>query len=381
MAQGFAAGSFVATCSYYDEKTRPERGSEPFFLSTPAVNGEPDFQGGTYDACGSAAWTRHEYDALGRRTKTIDPDRGTEQAFYNAAGEVIRSIDGAGMDVRLDMDALGRTWRRQSGESSSATAPPPAGRIFADGFETPGLPVSGLVVDVWRYDTAGSGKGLLHWEERTEQGEDAYRRTMSYDNRGRPSNRATLLDGSTHNESWAYDTLGRTYRQTDASGSTVEHTFTTRGYAYRLRNASTPAEVYQQITAQNARGQITDELRGAAAMTRSFHPQRGWLTGITTTASTTLQNLSYAHDALGNLTQRRDLRGNQTEDFTYDGLNRLKTASVKVGAVPAVTALGLSYDILCASVVRPLAGRQTHSAGRAACVYFFDRPDWPMRNP
>ncbi len=280
-------------------------------------------------------------------TRSVNfPDRGTEQAFHNAAGEVIRTIDGAGMDVRLDIDALGRAWRRQSGRSSSATAPPPAGRIFADGFETPGLPVPGLVVDVWRYDTAGNGRGLLHWEERTEQGEDAYRRTMNYDTRGRPSNRATLIDASACTESWLYDTLGRMYRATDAAGGTLEQTWTTRGHPYQLRNAAQPAEIYQQITAQNARGQITDELRGAATMTRSFHAQRGWLTGITATASTTFQNLAYQHDALGNLEQRRDLRGNQTEDFTYDGLNRLKTARVKVGVTSPVTVLDLTYDTL-----------------------------------
>ncbi len=459
VVQAFSPGAgqdFAATCSYYDKKTRPERSSEPFFLTTPAASGEPDFQGGTYDPCVTAPWTRieydvlgrptrttlpdnttasvaysgltttatnakgqvsretknalgqviqtaqanpaapgslgmvldmshdahgnlvtmtrnagngaivtrYEYDALGRRTKTIDPDRGTEQAFYNAAGEVIRTIDGTGMDVRIDYDALGRMWRRQSGKSSSATAPP-AGRIFADGFETPSLPVPGLVIDVWRYDTASNGKGLLHWEERTAEGEDSYRRTMSYDNRGRPSSHATLLEGSTYSESWLYDALGRTWRETDAAGGTVERTWTTRGYAYRLRNASTPSEVYQQITAQNARGQITDELRGAATMTRSFHPQRGWLTGITATANTTFQNLAYQHDALGNLEQRRDLRGNQTEDFTYDGLNRLKTASVKVGAAAAVTVLNLTYDRL--GNICSKNGQPYTYAGRDGC--------------
>ena len=300
----------------------------------------------TRNAGHGAIVTSHQYDALGRRTKTIDPDRGTEQAFYNAAGEMIRSIDGAGMEVRVDIDALGRMWRRHSGKSSSANAPPLAGLIFADGFETPSLSVPGLVVDMWRYDTAANGKGLLHYEERTAQGEDSYRHTMTYDTRGRPSTRATLIDGSTYHQAWLYDTLGRTYRETDAGGGTVERTWTARGYAYQLRNAANTAEVYQQITAQNARGQVTNELRGAAAMVRSYHAQRGWLTGISTTSSTMLQHLSYAHDVLGNLEQRRDLRANQIEDFTYDGLNRLRTASVKVGAASPQTVLNLAYDNL-----------------------------------
>jgi YD repeat-containing protein len=233
---------------------------------------------------------------------------GDQRNAHRETGELIRSIDGDGMDVRVDIDALGRPWRRHSGKSSHATAPPPQGRIFVSGFENPGPPVLGLTTDVWVHDTAVNGKGQLHYEERTTQGGDTYRRTMSYDNRGRPSTRTTLIDGGNHVESWTYDALGRPYRETDASGSTLERTWTARGYPYQLRNAATPGEVYHQITAQNARGQITDELRGAATLERTFHPQRGWLTGIKATASATFQNLSYQHDALGNVTQRRDLR-------------------------------------------------------------------------
>lgn len=50
--------------------------------------------------------------------------------------------------------------------------------------------------------------------------------------------------------------------------------------------------------------------------------------------------------ALGNVTQRKDLRANQVENFTYDGLNRLESAAVKVGAAPTVMVLNLSYDAL-----------------------------------
>ena len=106
MTQGFAAGSFTATCAYYDAKTRPERGSEPFFLSTPAVNGEPDFQGGTYDACGNAAWTRHEYDVLGRPVKTTLPDASTAAVAY--AGLVTTTTNAKGQKAQETRNAIGQ---------------------------------------------------------------------------------------------------------------------------------------------------------------------------------------------------------------------------------------------------------------------------------
>lgn len=441
VAQAFLAGvtgqDFSATCAYYDNKSRPARASEPFFLTTAAIGGAPDFLGGTYDPCVSVSWTRteydllgrttrtilpdnsessfsysglttittnaksqkireirnalgqviqttqanpttpstlgmsvdmaydafgnllsvsrnadhglivttHEYDALGRRTRTIDPDRGTERAYYNAAGEVIRTIDGAGMEVGLDIDALGRVWRRKSGTHSSTTQPI-ADRIFGNGFEEETLPTPGVTTDLWVFDTATNGRGLLHYEERTTEAQPSFRRTMAYDTKGRPLDRYTLLDASTYTETWEYDSLGRVYREGDASGGRVERIFTNRGYPEKLRNADSPSEVYQQFTAQNARGQITNEIRGAATLTRTYDAQRGWLTGLTASASGTLQNLAYGHDLLGNTQYRQDYRANQREDFSYDGLNRLKTATVTFGANPGVTTLNLTYDAL-----------------------------------
>ena len=441
VTQAFDAGvtgkDFSATCSYYDSKSRPERASEPFFLTSAAVSGAPDFQGGTYDPCAVVSWTRteydllgrptrtifpdnsessviyeglvttttnaklqktretknalgqviqttqanpdtpgslglsvdmtydaygnlstvsrnagnglivttHEYDALGRRTKTIDPDRGTERAFYNAAGEVIRTLDGTGMEVSLDIDALGRVWRRRSGANSSVTQPI-ADQIFGNGFEEGAPPSSAVTIDVWGFDTASNGRGLLHYEERTTALVPTFRRTMAYDTKGRPIHKYTLLDTVTYTESWQYDSLGRATIETDASGGRIEHTFTNRGYPEKLRNADSPSEVYQQFTAQNARGQITDEIRGAASITRTYDPQRGWLVGLSTSAGSTLQNLAYGYDLLGNTQYRQDYRANQREIFTYDDLNRLKTASVLFGATPSVTTLTLTYDVL-----------------------------------
>ena len=115
----------------------------------------------------------------------------------------------------------------------------------------------------------------------------------------------------------------------------------------------------------NARGQVTSEQRGPVAVTRGYHPTRGWLTSVQSGPSNTLHKLTYSHDLAGNVTQRKDLRSTQTEDFIYDSLNRLKTATATVGANPAQVVLNLTYDKLgnlCSK-----AGQSYTYAGRDGC--------------
>jgi len=65
--------------------------------------------------------------------------------------------------------------------------------------------------------------------------------------------------------------------------------------------------------------------------------------GTTTSATSALQNLSYTYDAVGNITQVKDLSGfggNKTVNYTYDDLYRLLTAST---TVPAQNPYNLTY--------------------------------------
>jgi len=244
--------------------------------------------------------------------------------------------------VQVDFDALGRVWRRVSRQPGEEIAIP-AGQVFKSGFE--GITFGGTTTDLWTFDTATKGLGQLHTESRTSTNTSTYSRTVSYDALGRPSTRATLIDGQTYSEGWQYDTVGRPYRETDASGQTIERTFTTRGHLHTVRDFAT-AQVYQRIDEVNARGQVTRSLQGSVSVTRGFESRRGWLKTIQSGSGNTLQNLSYDHDVLGNVEHRRDFRVNQVESFGLDGLNRLTTASVTLPGFSPVTTLSLTYDLL-----------------------------------
>jgi YD repeat-containing protein len=78
----------------------------------------------------------------------------------------------------------------------------------------------------------------------------------------------------------------------------------------------------------NARG--IDETLGNGVQTISgFDLANGALDFIQSGPSGSIQNLSYTWDAVGNLTQRQDLRPTQnlTENFFYDNLHRLTSTT------------------------------------------------------
>ena len=112
--------------------------------------------------------------------------------------------------------------------------------------------------------------------------------------------------------------------------------YNARGYAYRWTDGvvvkGTPRRTYREITAIDARGQITGEtLGGGVVRTRRSHDVKtGRITGITTTDALmrTAQADTYGWDVLGNLTARTAVVGDNTlaETYEYDTLNRLTEA-------------------------------------------------------
>ena len=111
----------------------------------------------------------------------------------------------------------------------------------------------------------------------------------------------------------------------------------------QVRRDSQTGPLYWQGLDFNADGKVTREQVGNGVQTdRVFSAETGLLREI----NSSVQQLRYTWDAVGNLTQRRDLQqlvsGQPlTENFVQDGVNRLTSATV-VGQ-PAAT---VSYDQL-----------------------------------
>ena len=253
------------------------------------------------------------HDIRGRKTSMVDPDMGSWIYGYNVLGELTSQTDAENQSVTLEYDTLGRMKRRVEPEGTTE----------------------------WVYDTAAKGIGKLH--SITAPG--GYLQTQSYDSLGRPSATTTTIDGVNYSSSVTYDGAGRVETQAYPSGFTVRNTYNLRGYLASVSEDGGSA-VYWQADSVNAEGQVTQATLGNGVVTtKAFDPKTALVDSIVTTlGATVVQDLTYGFDKLGNLKQRADLRQDRREDFLYDGLNRLVTATLTDSGAGGGTLAASSYS-------------------------------------
>ena len=313
---------------------------------THAYNAWGQVTGTTTSGAGvSPAVVERDYDGRGRRTELRDPDRGTWKYEYNGFDELVKQTDAVGNVQALAYDGLGRLATRRDYRAGLRTA---------------------VAVSHWVYDPAnGLGQPGDVWEL-TDSG---YRRSTTYDRLGRVdvTERQLLFDNERHYSRQTYDAYGRPHQHFDASRSAatwtdnvVEVQYNAQGYAYRwvdgVHVGNAPRRTYREITARDARGNVTGERLGAGAVrtVRGFDAATGRIESITSRDALRreIQALTYEWDLVGNLTGRMEASVGKslTEAFAYDTLNRLTSARVtgRTAQVAAYDALG---NITCKSDV------------------------------
>ena len=123
-------------------------------------------------------------------------------------------------------------------------------------------------------------------------------------------------------------------QQNDDRGTQTQ--YNAYGYASAItdvrHNDGLPINVYQQILAMDARGNVTAAEQGNGIINTQKH--YNYATGLLEQINSNqrfgdnLQDLHYQWDNLGNLQTRGEFSGskNLQESFYYDGLNRLEIA-------------------------------------------------------
>lgn len=276
---------------------------------------------------GSELQSEMTYDSLGRKISMWDADKGGADGkswsySYNALGELVAQTDAKGQKVITYRDRLGRTIKRLDINAS--------GTVTADQRWTYNNTAS---LTEYGYDVGKLTKEIAHVS--------GYEVNYNYDDIGRLDQTLTYIDDELYITETIFDSYGRVSRQYDAASSEfanagVQNVYNQYGFlksVHETTGSPKPSNRIRLIEAMDARGNVTIETKGAnAKTTRTYYPDTGRLKTISTEAnSQQVQLLEYYWDALGNLKWRetKDTVSNSMirENFTYDSLNRLETAS------------------------------------------------------
>lgn len=301
-----------------------------------AVDNETTATEYAYDAWDNLRWVRVNSDAgtdvnvtfndAGFKTGLDDPDAGYIQYDYDSFGNVRREVQnpGASQEVIVSTyDALNRLRTRTDTVAGTSTQ-------------------SG----VWQYDTSANGVGLLASMSGPNFDEQYF-----YDARSRLKEKSTTLFGVTPRSfHYRYDGFSRPLVVAYPGGLTIENGYNSTGYLNSVTNISDNNVVLWQATSGDKWGNVTQYTLGNGLVSQRIHHAD---TGLIQTARTgttatngSIQNNSYTFDTSNNLVQRAYAAGTaQTERFSYDGLNRVRTGTT-TGLASGTRTLEYNYDPL-----------------------------------
>ncbi len=294
----------------------------------------------TYDEFGSLKTTTDVLgnvttitsDLRGRKITMIDPDMGTWSYFYNALGELIRQTDAKGQTATMAYDLLGRMTNRSEPD----------------------------LVSTWTYDNCTKGVGKLC----QASANNGYSRTQTYDSLGRPATLAATID-TAYSVTTTYDSSGRANTLTYPTGFAVQNIYNLYGYLWKVQRVDAGGStVFWQANAKSASGQVTSELLGNnLTQTRTLDVLDRLGSVVASGTGGTVHSFSYTYDTIGNVTQRVDNVDAVTENFAYDTLNRLLSASG-----PGLTTRSFDYSALGNMIYKSDVGTYAYPASGIGSV-------------
>jgi RHS repeat-associated protein len=263
------------------------------------------------DAAGNP--TTITYDNYGRKTGMSDPDMGSWSYAYDVLGNLTRQTDARGQRVCLYYDALNRL----------------TGKHYRSDNNCPTSPTYNIT---YGYDIGVNGKG-----HRTSMTDASGSASWTYDARGRMTAESKTITGATtFNTSWSYSSADQLKSMTYPDGEVVNYNYNNR----MLLNSVSGSSVYVSSTGYDEAGRVTQRNYGNTTQTTyTYFPwttQGGRLQVLqsgTAGSPASLQDLTYTYDAGGSvLTILDGFAGAETQTFTYDELDRLKSADVSGGS-------------------------------------------------
>ncbi len=270
------------------------------------------------------ATTTMTYNNLGQKVSMADADMGEWSYAYDDSGNMVRQTDAKGQRICFYYDSGGRLISKRH-----------------DGFGSGKCPASfgGTNLGSYVYYASGTGKGQV--QKITYWYADRYNDNFVYDYRGRVTRQTREINDVTFTKDMTYDNLDRPQTVSYPNGEVITITYDGR-FADKLE--STVDGVTAPVVAglvYNQRHQQTAIYRPGNVPNTSFiyHnetqnfrlkriQQRNW--------QDKWPDFEYQYDAVGNITSKKMATENQveTDTFTYDARDRLKTAKNSNGPQP-----------------------------------------------
>lgn len=321
----------------------------------------------TFDDADSPLVLSYGFDAFGSLVRTTDPENNVIAMRYDIRGNRTGMDDpDMGIDGTVDDDDWGWTYAFDAlGRLTEQTD----ARDQVTHYQYDAL--DRKIAETWNYGTPQAKTANWYYDGSTwhdelgqlrlEVSPDGHRSSYYYDDLGRPFLTLRKIDDQYYYSTVVYDDYSRPdvvseyWRPNALRDLPEQHHLAWKSFG--LKYTYNPRGLLENITdAQghtwwdnpefDENGQLLSyDLGNGLSSRMAYHPSRRTITDIETGPglSSTIQNLSFAHDQIGNLTSRSDAHSDsgsgRTENLTYDRLNRIKTT-----VVAGLPTLSVKYD-------------------------------------
>ena len=322
-----------------------EHNGSSTYATTYTYDGLQDLLGIT-DANGNVR--SFSYDGLGREVSSTDLHASASSTYgiwnytYDNAGNLTTRVDPKSQTVNYTYDALNRVLT-ESNASATQIA--------------------------YTYDTCTNGISRLCSVTSTDA---VSLDTKTYDPLGNLASESKTINGTNYAASYTYDRQGNQLTLTNPDGSVVLYTYGAAGLVTNVQEKESGGSFANVVTSIDY--SPTDKVAAQTdangiTTANTYDPAKLYRLNsmVTTTGgSTHIQSSTYTYDNDGNITQAIDssaTNGAITVNYTYDGLNRLLTASSSNAASGTTNYLqAFTYDPVGNLLTGP-AGTYTYNGG------------------
>ena len=272
------------------------------------------------------------YNQLGRQTELDEMNSGKTIYQYNLEGELIRQDFNNGKFVHnMAYDVFGNLISKSNSDGTSYSYS-------------------------YNYDPNVNGVGQLLTEEITSPLPTAI--SYTYNAEGRVHTTSELIQNRLFTEEYLYYPDGKLYTHTYGNDlgnrsfaqSTLQYTYTTKGYLEKIHNAMNPSSIYFLAEERNALGQwekYKQVSQNSTQISYSYDSNQDYLMEVDV-LNASYYGRKYTFDPEnGNLKKRERIYGGQPtqyELFSYDGRNRLTGIDVFNNGVQQGNTLNMSYQ-------------------------------------